>query len=251
MKVYLISLPEDELRRQVVRKRFDGVLDSIEIVDGVRLIEKKQVLVGYGVRALDDRLTLSEAGCALSHLIALKRFLASGEPYCLILEDDVIGTKEHVHSIMKLMESLPADTFLLCGGQQGLRGEAYNYGRRTAHPGVYFIPKFVRKFYTRACCYVVTRASAETLLKKQLEFLSVSDNWGKYLYEWKNFYFTKQISHPTDLKWSHIENERRANKPKGELARIQDDGARYVLSRFFSKFLLKNFSVKLGLEKIQ
>lgn len=250
IKVYVISLPEDQCRRNDMRKRFGCMYDDFEIIDGVRLSERKELADIYGRQSFDLKLTLAELGCALSHVSALERFIRSKASCALILEDDAIGAAADIIEIANVMESLPNDAFLLCGGQDGLRGEPYNYGKQCGIKDVFQIPGIAKKFYTRACCYCVTVQSAAHLLGIQKRELGLSDNWGDYFKEWESFFFTKKIMHPICLFDSNIEFDRLASVPKSELARIRKDGISRVLKRFFSKLLIRRFSSLLGLVKI-
>lgn len=251
LKVYVISLPEDQHRREAMRTRFGAIYDKFEIIDGVRLPAKQSLADIYGQRAYDPMLTVAELGCALSHVSALENFLRSGTDYALILEDDAIGCAEDIVDISSLIQQLPLDAFLLCGGQEGLRGQLYNYGKPTSITGVFQIPEITKKFFTRACCYCVTRPSATHLLATQKKSLGLSDDWETYFRGWRNFFFTRKILHPTCLIDSNIEPTRVINKPEGEFSRIRRDGVRKVLNRFFSKLLIRKLSRPLGLIRIE
>jgi glycosyl transferase family 25 len=169
----------------------------------------------------------------------------------LILEDDVIGTAAGIEQVKRIMSELPPDAFLVCGGQEGLRGQRFNYGAPTRVPGVYKVPRIAKKFFTRACCYCVTRESAQVLLGQQERRLGVSDNWGKYFDAHPGFYFCGIFQHPIDLTGSYIERERLAKRPRTEIGRIRDDGIGYVLGRFFSKVVLRCGAPLFGLRLIE
>lgn len=251
LNIYVISLPEDFSRRTEMRKRFGSIYDEFEIIDGIRLYEKQSLPIFHNQEAYDATLTVAELSCALSHVTALENFLRSEASYALILEDDAIGSATDIVDIADAIRKLPDDAFLLCGGQEGLRGQPYNYGKPTNIRDVFQIPEVAKKFYTRACCYCVTKPSAAHLVAIQRKCLGLSDNWGGYFKKWKNFFFTKKILHPTCLINSHIENERRTNIPANELARIRNDGIPKVLKRFLSKIFLRKFSHLIGLIKIK
>ncbi len=251
LKIYIISLPEDQHRRNGMRAQFGSIYDEFEIIDGIRLPDKKALIKLYGQRTYDPALTVSELGCALSHVTALEHFLHSEATYALILEDDAIGNEASIIDIANTMYKLPHDAFLLCGGQEGLRGQPYNYGKPTNIKDVFQIPEIAKKFYTRACCYCVTKTSAAHILAIQKERLGLSDSWDKYFKGWRNFFFTKKILHPTCLVDSNIEAERAISKPAGELARIRKDGVKKVVNRFLSKIILRKLSWLSGFIQIK
>lgn len=61
-------------------------------------------------RVFGRRLTGGEVGCFLSHLAAARRFLASGAPYGLVLEDDVtVPADAHqiVQDLLRVLEARP------------------------------------------------------------------------------------------------------------------------------------------------
>lgn len=251
LKVYVISLPEDQQRRDAMRRQFGVIYDEFEVVDGVRLSSRELLIEFYGQKKFDSALTIAELGCALTHLSVLEDFMRSDSTYALILEDDVIGNANDILEIASIIQNLPSDAFLLCGGQEGLRGQPYNYGVKTDIENVFLLPKIVRKFYTRACCYCVTKSSASHIVEQQRNNLSLSDNWDKYFKNQDDFFFTKKISHPTCLASSNIEQERAANIPRNELARVMRDGVLKTLSRFITKILVMRYHRLLGLSKVK
>ena len=79
----------------------------------------------------------------------------------------------------------------------------------------------------------------------------IVDNWDKYFKNRDDFFFTKKISHPTCLASSNIEQERAANIPRNELARVMRDGVLKTLSRFITKILVMRYHRLLGLSKVK
>ena len=59
-------------------------------------------------RVFGRRLTGGEVGCFLSHLVAARRFLASGAPYGLVLEDDVTVPADAALTLQDLLRVLEA-----------------------------------------------------------------------------------------------------------------------------------------------
>ncbi len=251
LEIFVISLREDQHRREEMRRQFSPIYDEFKIIDGLRLSDKHSLPDVHGQQTYDPTLTTAELGCALSHVKALEQFLQSSATHALILEDDVIGSATDIAEIANALQELPNDAFLLCGGQDGLRGEAYNYGKPTIIKDIFKIPRIARKFYTRACCYCVTKPAAARIVAMQKSKLTLSDTWEHYFNDWGNFFFTKKIAHPTDLAGSNIERERAKNTPQSELSRIRKDGIRKIIRRFLSKAILRAFPHQLGLVRIE
>jgi len=88
MKVYCINLDRHPLRMERMRRCLQGLaFERIPAVDG-------QTLAGPECRDVSrpmgaDNITRYELACVWSHRLAWSRFLAGGEPYCCVLEDDV------------------------------------------------------------------------------------------------------------------------------------------------------------------
>lgn len=249
--IYVISLPESTERRERLRQQFDSIYDEFEIIHGIRLVDSNELRSRFSQKNHDPELSLPELGCAMTHLIALEQFLQSGAHYAIILEDDVIGTAIDIDVICNIMEKLPNDAFFLCGGQEGLRGQSYNYGKLHAPSGSYWIPDIAKKFYTRACCYCVTVPSAKRIVTLQRTRLQVSDDWNRFFLNWRSFYFSAVISHPLDLTDSNIEDERTSGVASSFLARVKRDGVSKISKRALSKIMLRRFGHFLGFVKIR
>jgi len=52
--------------------------------------------------------TLGAVGASLSHIDLWKRFVASGEPYCMVFEDDARVHTDTIHKIHRLWPTLPS-----------------------------------------------------------------------------------------------------------------------------------------------
>ncbi len=89
MKIYCINLDRHRLRMERMRKCLQGLaFERIPAVDGktLRGPECRDALRPMGA----DNITRYELACVQSHRRAWSRFLASGEPHCCLLEDDVV-----------------------------------------------------------------------------------------------------------------------------------------------------------------
>lgn len=88
MKVYCINLDRHPLRMERMRGCLQGLaFERIPAVDGKTLGGPECRDVSRPIGA--DNISRYELACVQSHRLAWSRFLAGGEPYCCVLEDDV------------------------------------------------------------------------------------------------------------------------------------------------------------------
>lgn len=164
MLVLLINLARRPDRLAFVRNQLDALEIAFERIDA---IDGRAVDLGPGT----DLITPVERACALSHLKAWTRFLASGESHCLVLEDDVLiapQTKRFVEdprSFPKGAEILRLETRL----QHSVLGR----GRRCGPPGFKAHPLLSR--HHGCAAYIITRAFAERALRDLTDFAEPVD----------------------------------------------------------------------------
>lgn len=212
--IYLVSLEQDVKRREDLKKRFPKYYDDfihVPAVDGRKLSAKEYYdqSVGYYLRN-NKMLSPGELGATLSHINVLKRFLKSEHNYALIIEDDIIGSDSDMEVAMQAISTLKQADFLLLGGQQGLN-KRFQLGKIDASTGLITVSNFSKKFVTRACCYVVSRVTAQHILDYQNKHTTLADKWHVFFKQTDvKIYFKDVFEHPLDLKNSHIETERRS-----------------------------------------
>lgn len=212
--IYLVSLEKDVQRREDLKKRFPKHYDDfihVLAVDGRKLSAKEYYdqSIGYFLRN-NKILSPGELGASLSHIKALNDFIKSDYKYALIIEDDIIGCDSDIDIAMQAISTLKQSDFLLLGGQQGL-AKRFQLGKKDTSNGLMRVSGFSKKFVTRACCYVVSRVTAQHILDYQYKQLSLADKWDVFFKNTDvNFYFKDVFEHPLDLKNSHIEAERRS-----------------------------------------
>ncbi|MCE6007110.1 glycosyltransferase family 25 protein [Acinetobacter soli] len=161
-------------------------------------------------------LTPAELGCTLSHLEALKDFLASDAQYAYVFEDDVIFkcaiNFDHEFSFLEngFILSLGGINLYLCNKARGqiLKEKFYDRPILKLHP--YFSDK---AFYTMG--YVIDRTAAQAFIDYN-KIVHLADDWEGFLKYAPSisFYFTDILAHP-ELNFvkntqSSIENERLA-----------------------------------------
>lgn len=211
--IYLVSLNQDIVRREKLKKSFPKSYDSfqhIEAVDGRMLSAKEYFDKTRGFFNRYKRImSPSELGCTLSHIKALHSFLATDAEQALIIEDDIIGDDEDLHEINRISKKMPKNSLLLCGGQQGLN-HRYQLIKESNVDGIYDVSKFSFRFVYRTCSYIVTRKSAQQILEYHLnKFITLADKWDVFF---KNsevvIQYINILEHPKDLSNSHIEADR-------------------------------------------
>jgi GR25 family glycosyltransferase involved in LPS biosynthesis len=100
---FLISLDKDEERRNELFKHV--IPKSFFAVNGKNL--DKSDLIKNGI-VKNDKLTLGEIGCYLSHFSTLLSNINNKSRYILILEDDVTGNfEEKEETLQKLLRDVP------------------------------------------------------------------------------------------------------------------------------------------------
>lgn len=96
LKTYVINLEKSTVRRQYMEKLLAPYsfldVEFVKAIDG-RLLPEEERRARFdfdGCRALYGRtVNAGEVGCALSHRKAYESLLQSGNPYALVLEDDI------------------------------------------------------------------------------------------------------------------------------------------------------------------
>ncbi|SDW44038.1 glycosyltransferase family 25 protein [Marinobacter mobilis] len=229
VEVLLISLDKDNHRRHKLKSRFPANYHNFRLVHGIDLTAPRSPETDFRCLPLPhSHLTLSntEIGCAQSHIKALEIAQKSKAHSVLILEDDVIGGDQDIESISQISQNLPHHHFLLCGGQEGLRGSSYLYAPREQD---YFrLPPITLRFTARACCYAVSPSMAGKILKRQNDNLRRADDWRHLLSGERELYYSQHLQHPRDLSGSHLEKDRSMLSHEPFWKRVYKDGLTYT-----------------------
>lgn len=232
LPIYVVSLAQDVERRDRMRQRF-GV-DMWQTFEVVRAVEARSLPREIPKPCKHNRrkpLGDAEKACALSHMDVWRRFLSTGAPACIILEDDALGDTTSVEKSVRLMHEMADGEFVLLGGQDGLRNRSYVFGAPQIRAGVkiWRLYRPGRRFLARTSSYGLTRAAASRLLKKQQKCLDRADHWRRLLRDSDFVYITSLFAHPVDLTESHIELERIASGSKRSIWRsVWTDGIIYT-----------------------
>ena len=253
LEILVISLATDTERRQRLKSQFPVHWPAFRVIDGIDLRDPKsgaEVTIPTPCPRLSRKpLTKAETGCALSHMRALELAANSRSHSVLILEDDVLGNDASIDSISAIANGLPKHFFMLCGGQEGLRGRRYLYGA-AENAQCFRLPPVVLRFTARACAYALSPSMARSILQKQSECLDRADHWRMLLRGEREVYFSECLSHPTEVGNSHLEVGRWMWKNQSALHRVWADGVMYTSVTQILKVSLPSVSRVLGWTKL-
>ena len=93
-------------------------IERFAAINGKRLDYKKDPRISIKTRMNISRnyrrshyeiATLGAIGSSLSHISVWKKFVASGAPICLVLEDDVVLSEIQIHKVNEILPNLPSD----------------------------------------------------------------------------------------------------------------------------------------------
>jgi GR25 family glycosyltransferase involved in LPS biosynthesis len=113
MKCYVINLKEADERLAFFReqiKTFPILTKHLEIFSAISKNDKPlldELKKKYKVTLKNG----GEAGCTLSHLLVLKKFIESGEDYCAVLEDDAKVLSDDLWDVDTLMKDINISEF--------------------------------------------------------------------------------------------------------------------------------------------
>ena len=238
--IYVISLAKDEERRNSLKKQFNSYneFNIIDAVEGNKIdIQEYFKYLSGSLSKYNILISPNELGCTLSHIKAYQQFLSTNAEYCLILEDDVIGSDETIEKAFSLTEKIPTNSMILLGG---IYPKAW--GKKIAD-NLYNISRYSLERVWNAHAYILDRQSAENLLNIQKEKTTLTDMWCILLPQ-KNIslYYSNLIHQNYDENPSNIEIERQI-KTKNHLNPKKIRGLKYnlmrVIDRHFSEFIVK------------
>ena len=224
MQVFIISIEDEEsprLNKFLAQPFFQNKklpFNKIGIKGGEL---SAKVYFEQAVKGRNKPLTPAELGCSLSHLEALKSFLATNDNYALIFEDDaIIPSNLSIETLEKELKKikLPQNTLFSLGGIQMKESRKV----RGALKERKFFKKAILEvhphFYNRvnyAVAYIVDREMAQTLVEYHQRHRK-ADDWS-YLFDFNDqshILMTFLIDHPEitageiNTQLSSIEAER-------------------------------------------
>ncbi|WP_303852221.1 glycosyltransferase family 25 protein [Seleniivibrio woodruffii] len=253
--IYLVSLEQDSDRREKLKSMFPSfynLFNLINAVDGRKVSAKDYYTNTFGY-FLRNRTIMSPAefGCTLSHIKTLETFLKTEQQYALIFEDDVLGRDCDINAVLNILPSIPENTVLICGGQDGIKTNKYIYGKKAFHEHVYKIHPLSYKYVFRTCCYAVTRKSAYEIVKYHESKLTLADKWSEFFRDNDIFLcYIECFSHPRDLSNSHIEQDRKNQQKITLFKKIFSFGVVFRIYRLFRKVFVSTYCKLSGYEEV-
>lgn len=231
--IFLVSMKGDSARRERMSAIFPNFYPSMTLVEAVdgRLLSAQDYF-RYASSAMENHrrmLAPAEVGCSLSHVKALEQFLETGAERAIIVEDDVIGDDDALTGAIDDLGTIPDNSLIIFGGQEGLPSRKYIFGKPVGRSHVFELPHYSNHHVLRTCCYGVTRGSAAHIVGSQRASLKLADAWWAFFTKKTDatIHFSRQLEHPSDRGDSHIENSRA--------------GVSSQAQKGFFKFLIKRF----------
>lgn len=182
-KAFIISLPQEEVRRQPLIHQLTECGLDFSVFDAVHgaVLSERELEEAYdkekAIRVFCRELSKGELGCALSHIALYRKMVEENIPYGLILEDDAKIIDMDLADTLKKLEGSFASTepvavifnfvrkYLEVRGSDGVRLDDKH--------SVHSIYKTVYGAYG----YFITHAAAAVLAKNLHPVFSVADNW--------------------------------------------------------------------------
>ena len=172
-KIYVINLVEDIRKRNYIYILFKkyNINYNLVIVDRI----DKEV---YNNLVNDNRISIAELGCCMSHMWCLIDSFKKKCENCIIFEDDVIFSKVFIESFLNIFKKKSQIDFLMLGAHD------YNFSNihhKKVENGVYKPEKFQNLYGAHANYY--SKLGVEKMLNIRLNNLSFFDNNYDILFE--------------------------------------------------------------------
>lgn len=220
MKCFVINLEKDIVRRNNMQQLLSKHNINFEFIDAVygKNIPKDELYKYYDENkakreAIGRGLTISEIGCAMSHLKAYQTIISQDLPYALILEDDILIVPEFKDTLDGIESVLKQSNFLdviLLGGDNFWYTK---WGATSIYHKHSIVKTHHDVWYTYS--YIITQEIARKMIDKITPIFTVIDHWDYYNRKgWCNVYaVVPNIVIPSsDSLLSNIENERLSEK---------------------------------------
>lgn len=179
MKIFVINLEKDVDRRDSIKKQLDKLNLPYEIIPGVygKNLSADELTIDYNAKKAHRihcrNLSLSEIGCALSHINLYKKIIEEQVSEALILEDDVILPNELPNLLQKIEEHIHhnvPEVILLSPGKA-----KYKHKARRILTDCYSIYPYHNGYFTSS--YIINQLAAISLSKELYPVHTVADCW--------------------------------------------------------------------------
>ena len=183
MYIYILTLAEVPNRYAITFSRLKTAgfnhRDFIKHNGIMGDIHPKELALKKKYWNISDDLTPAQAGCSIAHLDVYERFLATEEPYCLIVEDDVVFPK----NFMNYFNEFPLKyDFLFIGWQDP--PDEYSIHKIAPHQ---IYEQYLTHYPLCMHCYIITRSGAQKICNaiKSSQLKNILDEW---FYKYAVFY---------------------------------------------------------------
>jgi hypothetical protein len=139
---------------------FDGKMHDWIHDDNISIHTKENIHNNYR-RSHYEINTVGAIGATYSHVGIWKKFLESGEPYCLVFEDDTVIHPEEITKINYLLKSIPHGWNLFLLGHHNWMMKSTPIDKKKEKGGWYNVQSF-----TGAHAYIISREAAQKLVEK-------------------------------------------------------------------------------------
>jgi glycosyl transferase family 25 len=158
MQIFVINLDRNPMRWNRMAKLLDGLnFQRIAAVDGKNL--QGPEFNRPGRQASPEMLSRYNRACLMSHRTVCEKFLSGPDPYCCVLEDDVLISPEFPE-FMNGTNWIPADVDLIKLETTRMKVCLSAKGRRCLNRAV----KLLRSTHLGTAAYVVSRRGARKIL---------------------------------------------------------------------------------------
>jgi len=166
-KIYVINLFEDIRKRNYITILFKKYKINYNLIIVDRI--DKEI---YDKLITNNRISVAELGCCMSHMWCLSDMLKNKHENCIIFEDDVIFSKTFVESFLNIFKKQPKIDFLMLGAHD------YNFSKihyKNVKNNLYRPEKVFKTLYGAHANYY-SNVAAEKMLSIRATNLSFFDN---------------------------------------------------------------------------
>jgi glycosyl transferase family 25 len=239
--IFIINLPDAAARRDAILSQCRALglpATLIRAVDGRRLTPQELAASYDPQKAIQAgrELSLSEIGCALSHLQIYKQITEQNIPGTLILEDDAKLGENSPKVLEEIAAKTDPDTPVAV-----LFSHLKYYILKNSENlecGAKLVFPYAKRDAARTHAYFITRAGAKLLYEKLFPVWKVADDWSCFVNE---FQLSLKAVAPYCVGLgelsaeSLIETGRSRNKRNNHLPRVLQE---YVWKRFLHRLLV-------------
>lgn len=202
MMTYAISLKRATERRQYIENHLTQRGLSHKVIDAVdgRLMtdDERAALCNIDrVKAHPRWLTPGAIGCALSHQLAYKAFLAGTERHAFIVEDDAHLPEDIAALLIDIAAVAADDEVVLLYATSLVSGKLSTHNALPLRRGRLHYPLDLRHAMT-ATAYVVGRSAANGLLNANTPVASCADAW-HHFYD-RGGFKTLRVHYPIEVR---------------------------------------------------